>query len=449
MNKENTIKNIERLKEILIFVLLSICLILPVIRQVTHTLIFSLNNECNIIKFIGLIGIIGLVLSICINYKKNENKKEYILKILPIILFVLYMTWTLISCILSQDQYKAFYGTDTRKDGYFTYIAYAGIFSLALCLKDTRIKKVLLNLFILIATLIIALVEIRKQGFLSTLIWTKDITKGPFFNSNHYGYYLMMVASIALFLFIMEDKKVLKMVYLLIYSYFIYYLIINNTFGSYLALFLTIVMFMVVAIIKKEKRILALISIIIFAGISICTQTAKNINTQHNKNITSENIKQLSSDISKITNAKNNPNNKYEEAGSGRLALWINGTKFFIESPVFGYGPENLEVKYKEVGILQDRPHNLILQLLTTSGLPGCILYMSAVGIILIRGLKNIDMKNDLLVVCLFTSIAYLISSMFGNSMYYTSPYFYIILGFLMKELIEKEGTINWKDMKK
>ena len=67
MNKENTIKNIERLKEILIFVLLSICLILPVIRQVTHTLIFSLNNECNIIKFIGLIGIIGLVLSICIS----------------------------------------------------------------------------------------------------------------------------------------------------------------------------------------------------------------------------------------------------------------------------------------------------------------------------------------------------------------------------------------------
>ena len=98
---------------------------------------------------------------------------------------------------------------------------------------------------------------------------------------------------------------------------------------------------------------------------------------------------------------------------------------------------------------MQDRPHNLILQLLTTSGLPGCILYMSAVGIILIRGLKNIDMKNDLLVVCLFTSIVYLISSMFGNSMYYTSPYFYIILGFLMKELIEKEGTINWKDMKK
>lgn len=449
MNKENTIKSIERLKEILIFILLFICLILPVIRQVTHTLIFSLNNECNIIKFIGLIGIIGLVLSICINYKKNENKKEYILKILPIILFVLYMMWTLISCILSQDQYKAFYGTDTRKDGYFTYIAYAGIFSLAFSLKDVKVKKVLLNLFILIATITIALVEIRKQGFLSTLIWTKDITKGPFFNSNHYGYYLMMVASIALFLFIMEDKKVLKIVYLLIYSYFIYYLIINNTFGSYLAIFITIVMFMVVAIIKKEKRILALISIIIFAGVSICTQTAKNINTQQNKNITSENIKQLSSDISKITSAKNNPNNKYEEAGSGRLALWINGTKFFIESPVFGYGPENLEVKYKEVGILQDRPHNLILQLLTTSGLPGCILYMAAVGIILIRGLKNIDMKNDLLIVCLFTSIVYLISSMFGNSMYYTSPYFYIILGFLMKELIEKEGTINWKDMKK
>ena len=443
MKKENVIKTLEILKEVLIFILMLICFFLPVIRQFTHSLIFLLKNEYSIIQGIGSIGIIALIAFVIINFKNNKNKKEYLLNILPIVLFVIFMMWTLISSILSQDRYLAFYGTEMRKDGYFTYIAYAGIFSLALCLKDEKTKKILLNIFVLTAITIITLVEIRKQGFFTTIIWTKDITKGPFFNTNHYGYYLMLGASVTNFLFIMEKNKALKVIYALSYAYLMYYLIVNNTFGSYLALFVTLLMFFIVAIIKKEKRVLSLVSIIIFVVISIFTQTAQSINANKNikveksKNITSENIKQLSTDISKISNANSNPGNNYENAGSGRLILWINGLKFFAERPMLGYGPENLEIKYKNIGIIQDRPHNLIIQLLTTSGLPGGILYITAIGIILIRSLKNIDMSNTVLIVCMFTAISYIISSMFGNSMYYTSPYFYIILGMLMKEVVK------------
>ena len=41
----------------------------------------------------------------------------------------------------------------------------------------------------------------------------------------------------------------------------------------------------------------------------------------------------------------------------------------------------------------------------------------------------------------MFSVIVYLISAMFGNSMYYTSPYYFIMLGFLYNELtnIKKE----------
>ncbi len=88
--------------------------------------------------------------------------------------------------------------------------------------------------------------------------------------------------------------------------------------------------------------------------------------------------------------------------------------------------------------ISQDRPHNLLIQLANTSGIPGLILYVTAVGIILIRAIKTMNENNSLHIVLLFTLVAYLISAMFGNSMYYTSPYFFILLGFLMCENVKE-----------
>ena len=101
-------------------------------------------------------------------------------------------------------------------------------------------------------------------------------------------------------------------------------------------------------------------------------------------------------------------------------------------------GPENLESKYAAVGINQDRPHNLLIQLATTSGIPGLMLYTFAVGLIIYRSFKNLNIKDNIHIISLFSVIAYLISSMFGNSMYYTSPYYFILLGLLLNELILK-----------
>ena len=36
--------------------------------------------------------------------------------------------------------------------------------------------------------------------------------------------------------------------------------------------------------------------------------------------------------------------------------------------------------------------------------------------------------------------IAYLISAMFGNSMYYTSPYLFILLGYIFNKCITKDN---------
>ncbi len=53
--------------------------------------------------------------------------------------------------------------------------------------------------------------------------------------------------------------------------------------------------------------------------------------------------------------------------------------------------------------------------------------------------------NNEILTISFFAVIAYLGSAMFGNSMYYTSPYFFVILGFLMSEIIDAQKERSQK----
>ena len=435
MNSEKAKQNLIYLKDYIIFILLLFCCMMPLFRQFTYSLKYSLEDEYTILKIIGFIGIFFLIAYLIINIKKSSNSKDYIKNILPIILFTIYMGWTLISCIFSPNKYNAFCGTIYRKDGYISYILYAGIFALSFCLKSDRLKKLLLNLFILIAVLGIIFIELPKNGILQNIFWQNDHVRGVFFNLNHYGYYLLIATSISAFFFAIEENVLKKVYYCTIYIYLIYYLIINNTFGCYLALLGTLILFLAISIIKKQNIKIALITIGIFVFVTIFANIFNNT--------TSQNIKQLGLDLGSIVGAtsskelENNNKETYMQAGSGRMEIWIAGLKFFANRPVLGYGPENLRPMYEANGIDQDRPHNIIIQQLTTSGLPGCILYFTALGIIILKGLKSFNAKNSIYTVTLFNTIAYLISAMFGNSMYYTSPYFFIMLGLLMNEIIK------------
>ena len=122
------------------------------------------------------------------------------------------------------------------------------------------------------------------------------------------------------------------------------------------------------------------------------------------------------------------------------MALWINGIKFMLNSPIIGYGPDNLRPMYAELNINQDRPHNLLIQLATTSGIPGMLLYVTAVGIVVVKGISRLLKNNENGKIFLIIVTTYLVSAMFGNSMYYTSPYFFIALGYLLNSNLNKEG---------
>ena len=56
------------------------------------------------------------------------------------------------------------------------------------------------------------------------------------------------------------------------------------------------------------------------------------------------------------------------------------------------------------------------------------------------KGIKKIFKSDKQGTIYLMVVITYLISSMFGNSMFYTTPYFFIFLGYLMSSNLIKEN---------
>jgi len=450
MTYENMKEQLKKVKEIILFLLLAIWMMIPFFKDIEKIWLQAMTHEYSFILFVGVIGVTFLIIDIYSNSMKSGNKRKYDKEMLPITIFGIFMLWTLISCLFSKDIKTAFWGTSYRKDGYFTYVAYAGFFSCAYLLKFKKSKKIIINMLVIVAILNIIITQLSNMGFMTEIFVKNSISTTVFFQFNHFGYYLLIATVSSIFLFVTQKNKFLKILYLLAYTFLLYYLILNNTFGCYLSLALTLIFFVIYSIYHKKNRCMSIFLVILFIIMSVAIPKTrvivqKNINTLF-KDINNIIVAEKSKNNDIITEKLKNDDIDAEEekiikradkAGTGRISLWKNGIKFFLERPILGYGPENLREKYSEVGINQDRPHNLLIQLATTSGIIGIVTYVTVIVIILIRGVKRLNMENQIHTISFFVVVSYLISAMFGNSMYYTSPYFFIFLGFLMNENIK------------
>ena len=120
------------------------------------------------------------------------------------------------------------------------------------------------------------------------------------------------------------------------------------------------------------------------------------------------------------------------DAGSGRWKLWVGALEIIKKKPIFGAGLENMIYEYGKIGIGEGRSHNLILQLAGTVGIPGMLLYVLGVAFIFFKALKYFKVWDTYTYMGMFVMVSYLISSLTGNSGFYTSGYFYIFVGFVV-----------------
>ena len=237
-------------------------------------------------------------------------------------------------------------------------------------------------------------------------------------------------------------------------------LIINDTFGGYLGVFVAVFASAVYGIIKfisylKNKNALSeeakandkknlingaiamLVIVVLFVTCSL------NIKNQSGNAYVVNNVKGFIKDIGVFGGYMTTTENATQvdvstldtsitKAGSGRGETWIKVWELIKQRPLFGYGLECLLFQFSgQFNVGEGRTHNLLLQLLATVGIPGTIMYFAALAIIFFRLLSNWKSWSDVEKITTFVGIAYIVTALTGNSTYYTSPFFMMFLGFV------------------
>lgn len=412
--------------EYFIYLLMLLWSISPIIEYILKYFIKSYTYQYYVF-IIYFIGILGLITYLIYTYKIIKDRKFKLKDYIPHLLIFILLIISIISSFLSINPKLSFYGEGFRKEGLFVYIMYIGFILSSSILKE---KKYILNIFkvIIISSLFITILpffydNFKYKGF-----------SNIYFQFNHYGYFLMISTILSAFMYA-YNHKIKKIIYLLIYIFVLYILIRNNTFGCYLALFISLLFSLMYSLIKKYKRrefIIILLTFILSSfliskfNINIGEKNESNIP----KEIISNNIDAFKNDINVIVGK--DKSSDINKVGTGRGRLWKLAWNYTLEHPIIGGGMECLKNYNRGINIhYSDRPHNIILQISSFIGIPGAIIYLILILYLAIINLKNL--KNNLVYITIyFTAMCYFISSMFGNSMFYTSPYFMILVGLLI-----------------
>jgi O-antigen ligase len=190
----------------------------------------------------------------------------------------------------------------------------------------------------------------------------------------------------------------------------IYTLVLNNTFGCYLAvLFICIFIPILFRLANIKFSVLHLLPLFMLIAITLFT----------NPEFIGTNFTQLANDTDNLTDA----------SGSGRWILWKTTFEAILEKPLLGYGPEGMAWVFDAQGLNNDRPHNELLQYAASLGIPGLLCYLSALVLLWRKFWKARKQADLVLLTAACTVVAYFISSLVGNTMFYTTPYYFMFLG--------------------
>lgn len=409
------------------------------------------------------------------NGKAWQKIKLFFKENKALLILLIFMIWTFISCASAKVPFRSFLGCFNLRDGYFSFMFYGSILICMMLLgKDNnKDKKLIMNLF-LISTTILAIVTLcnyyayadDNTFFIAIKHLGRDMTCGIFNNSNHYGYLLSISVIVAAAMLIKENGIYKKLLYFISFGVMTYMLILNNTFGAYIGVGVALMLMLIHSIVmciqglmKKESDNTKMISLavtafsmIVFIALSCCIRnTSGELIAKKNFDGIFNDVKSILSSNSNSNNTENteiSDNNSNEsdaaEAGSGRWKLWVGGLKLISKKPILGYGLENMKAEYiEQLGIGEGRSHNLLIQLAGTTGIPGMLLYMVGIMMILFRNLKYYKEWDLFSYTGVFVIISYIISSLVGNSGFYTSGYFYIFVGLIALTPMKKKDDIS------
>ena len=333
------------------------------------------------------------------------------------------LLWAVISTVVSDDPLHGFTGDSYYHDSLFSYFVYAALFLCASSIGQERQRLRILRLFGAVVCGLSVLMLIQVFFDSAFLDYCFPSQRATVFNQfNHFGYVLCMgsITLAGLYLHDLHAVKGLKMAYLVGFTLLIFTLLVNDTFGTYLAVLAALVFDYIVLVRSNVKvRFEHLIPILLFLGLSFLAAMGvfPGVSTFL------ENFRQFFTDLSIVAE---NPL-EADSAGTGRFILWKNTIERIIQRPIFGFGPDGFVGEYAITANVHS--HNEYLQIAGYLGIPALLMYLAALFALARDHGKRIRQLSPMVLAVSGSTVAYLISACFGNPVFNTAPYFWMFLG--------------------
>lgn len=450
LNKERSISEINMIISNSLIekgctILVMILVFMPVIICITNIFndkeLYWLYNWYQYNLSIGMLGIVVgfiLIIKFLVSNKQwalktviNNNK----VKTLLLLLFI----WSIISFIFSTNHKVSFFGDFYRREGLLCYIGYLGIFILTSQVKDKNKQRIIFEVMVVTASLLALICLIGNQYILEQL--RLNITTGIFYNQNHYGYYLVICIVINEILLINDKNKYISLLHLLELAILINGLINTKSMGPLLAIIIATIVYLIVLI---SKNIIYLKKCLLIASVCFLSGYFSSIDTWNLHEDFTILVKDVNTMAANKINAKELQS--FDSIGSSRGKLWRNGLRFIVERPLVGYGPDNLGERYYQAGCSNDRAHNELIQMSASLGIPALAFYLVMLFVLLIRFFKYFQ-EIDYFTLGIYCCLGgYLISSFFGNTTFYVTPFYFLVLSILdncTNQLSQKHHKLN------
>ena len=346
----------------------------------------------------------------------------------PLLLFGMLAIWVYVSQAVNGFTDAAFVGDVYRNESLFTFAVYLlGYFFLGAILRSERLRSILCYIFLGTNGIIGVLVLVDYLWIKLEVFSHSEGMAAIFHQFNHYGYYLVLGILVSAVLFIVSGGRLwLRIVCAAVFVLDNVILILNNTFGCYLAVIAALLFCVGVFGIARRDKGECLRGAVVIGAFVIITVVMHF--TGHSA---AGDVTKLANDIENI--ASDSENAKY--AGTGRWTLWKTSVECIKKRPVFGWGVDGIadQLDVATEG-LNNRPHNEFLQWAAFFGVPAFLLYFVALCIVMFGVFPRLKQLDKVSLTCFIASAGYIASSMFGNTMYYTAPFFFIFLGMTCRD---------------
>ena len=389
------------------FAAVIIWIISPIAALLSNLLGIDGYNFCGVwLTFLYVSGALGLIFGGLFLFKMYSfSDAELRAKLMlsePLILVGTVFLWAVFCTLFAGEKTIAIYGYEKFHDNLFVYLFYGGMITAGIAVKNS--EKYLLKsaeAFLCVAASL-SFVSLVNNGVTNKLcrnsLTETDGHEAVFFDTEHFAMYLVMAIIVCAFLVLRLSKTGGRIIVLFALGLMVAALAFTGSLAGLIALALVSLF----TILRYNKLPASSLKVLLLE-LSVCLV-----------------VYILIVSVFKVVPAF--PENM--------LVFWRNTLKKVGENAVVGIGPQNT------LGYA----YNVYLKICLYLGVPGLLLYLAAF-ITAARELISQNMKMPLYAVAaVMTAIGYVIFAFFGSTMFYTAPYFYIVIGIIFGKCLEPLG---------